>query len=89
MSTTDMDLMKDNIKEFIEIDNNTSYKSLGNCPDLLTTPFATKIELSADYQGSCIILVSNELFGSAKNLIKTTANYIKHEPRKNEEGNLF
>lgn len=81
------DLLKDDTKDFIEIDSNTSYRSLGNCPDLHTTPFATKIELSADYQDSSVIFVSDELYGSSKNLIKTTANDIKHASRDNEEGN--
>lgn len=78
---------------FIEINSKTSdnkaYRNLDNCPDLHTTPFATKIELTADYQGSCILFASNELYGSAKNLIKTTVNNDKQDSRENEEGKLI
>ncbi|KAG2206517.1 hypothetical protein INT47_008534 [Mucor saturninus] len=79
------DLLEFDTEEFIEIDSNTSYRSLGNCPDFHNTPFATKIELSADYQDSKVIIVSDELYGSSKNLIKTTADNIKQASRDNEE----
>jgi hypothetical protein len=59
--------------------------ALNDCRKLEDTPFSTKIELTADYQGSHIVLASNELFGAAANLIKTTVHTL-HPRLPNEEG---
>lgn len=65
-------------KEFIQ---------LNGCRNLQDTPFCTKTELTADYQGSHIELTSNEFFGAAANLIKTTTIPASRQPRyPNEEG---
>jgi hypothetical protein len=66
-----------------------SYFVLEGCSTLDDTPFATKTELTADYQESRITSVSDELYGSANNLIKTTINTQRKNPweKDNEEGN--
>ncbi|KAG2231960.1 hypothetical protein INT48_001269 [Thamnidium elegans] len=51
--------------------NRSSYKRLDACYNLNDTPFATKIDLAADYQGSYIMYVSDQTFGSAGNIIRT------------------
>jgi hypothetical protein len=70
-----------------------SFKCISKALCLEDTEFCTKIELTADYQGSSVLSASNEHYGPASNMIKTTVsnfNDLKRDqtPKENEEGML-
>lgn len=70
-----------------------SFKYISKALCLEDTEFCTKIELTADYQGSSVLSASNEHYGPASNMIKTTVcnlNNLKRDltPKENEEGML-
>lgn len=64
------------------------FQSLQHLTNLNQTPFANKTDLAADYQGSSIILSSDDTFGPATNLIKTVATELHTNFQSNEEGNI-
>ncbi|GAA5802226.1 hypothetical protein HPULCUR_007689 [Helicostylum pulchrum] len=68
--------------------NRPSYRRLNTCYSLSDTSFATKIDLAADYQGSYIMFISDQTFGSAGNILRTDVIKEKKElwEMENEEG---
>lgn len=78
---------KDNTKTL----NISSYMRLDTSFTLNDTSFANKIDLAADYQGSFIMYVSDQTFGSAGNIIRTDVPKEKKElwEMENEEGKLL
>lgn len=64
------------------------FQSLQHFTNLNQTPFANKTDLAADYQGSSIILSSDDTFGPATNLIKTVVTEPHTNFQSNEEGNI-
>lgn len=64
-------------------------RSISNLHD---TSFRNKIDLAADYQGSNIMFVSDQTFGAAVNLLKTTVvdkTKIKTWEKENEESTCY
>ncbi|GAA5812978.1 hypothetical protein MFLAVUS_006442 [Mucor flavus] len=70
-STTEESLHNQQLKDNSGILYRPSYRRLNTCYSLNDTSFATKIDLAADYQGSSIMFVSDQTFGSAGNIIRT------------------
>lgn len=67
-------------------DGSIIFRHLPDATNIDQTPFANKIDLVADYQGSAIILRSDETYGAASNLIKTVATPAHTNVQHNEEG---
>lgn len=65
-----------------------AYRHLRGMSRLEETSFWMKTELTADYQGSTLLSVSNEHYGSANNIIKTTVDTetVINPADGNEEG---
>ncbi|KAI7906396.1 galactose-binding domain-like protein [Cokeromyces recurvatus] len=65
----------------------STFVALKDCSSLKETSFAFKTELTADYQGSHIVYASDEFYGAADNLIKTSLNNIAIQKRRRENDN--
>lgn len=87
--TTNLNIQQNQETCNTSIEKVPPFITLKSCTYLDDTPFATKTELTADYQGSRISFVSDESFGAASNLIKTTIDTEEKKPweKDNEEGN--
>lgn len=89
-STTEESIYDQQLKDNNDTLNRPSYRRLNRSYNLNDTSFATKIDLAADYQGSSIMFVSDQTFGSAGNIIRTDIIKEKKElwEMENEEGKM-
>ncbi|KAI9359078.1 galactose-binding domain-like protein [Pilaira anomala] len=70
---------------------NALYRRIPSISNLHDTSFRNKIDLAADYQGSNIMFVSDQTFGAAINLLKTTVvdeTKLKTWEKENEENGI-